>query len=617
MSGSARIRASLALGTGLAVVWLLAGSVTEGAEEVQASAIPAHRCLVAAGSGDLPFERDFNPFGQPLDLTSGGIYEPLVVVTAADGGHQYNWLASGFRWSRDRRTLTITVRHGVQWTDGAPLTNKDVAYTLTAGYQAKAMDQIGLRRLGNEVVWVRAVGTDQVAVRLNRIDTTWVTSVLANNVRVVPQHVFAHIEHVGSWSNPHPVGTGPFAVVERFGTQSYILDRNPNYWRHGAPHIACIERVVASSQESAVLQAVTGSLDLTNDLFLNADHVYVAHDRPHFHYFYPANSPGIGLFLDDTSYPFSIVALRKAISRAVDRKLISRYAESGYAPTVDALGINRAWPGWISKDLAAASKELATYDPAAARRLLIGAGFSYDGGTLLDPKGRPVVINATVPAGWVDWFTVWTQIQQDLGRVGITVKIGAVPTFGAWTKDAFSTRKATLLWNNAVDTDSPYTYFKEHLDTVVVCSVRPQRLSGRRLGALPKCPGDTAARTVQSDLRPSHPASHRRETRARVPAGASVRSTVRGADMVDVQHPKLCRVPVGRPRLRGPGLHTDGICGRPDPDQAAPLTAATLHATSRRFDKRRIGRADRPRQHRGDAHRCHLTRRTSSPGRSG
>ncbi len=465
MSGSARIRASLALGTGLAVVWLLAGSVTEGAEEVQASAIPAHRCLVAAGSGDLPFERDFNPFGQPLDLTSGGIYEPLVVVTAADGGHQYNWLASGFRWSRDRRTLTITVRHGVQWTDGAPLTNKDVAYTLTAGYQAKAMDQIGLRRLGNEVVWVRAVGTDQVAVRLNRIDTTWVTSVLANNVRVVPQHVFAHIEHVGSWSNPHPVGTGPFAVVERFGTQSYILDRNPNYWRHGAPHIACIERVVASSQESAVLQAVTGSLDLTNDLFLNADHVYVAHDRPHFHYFYPANSPGIGLFLDDTSYPFSIVALRKAISRAVDRKLISRYAESGYAPTVDALGINRAWPGWISKDLAAASKKLATYDPAAARRLLIGAGFSYDGGTLLDPKGRPVVINATVPAGWVDWFTVWTQIQQDLGRVGITVKIGAVPTFGAWTKDAFSTRKATLLWNNAVDTDSPYTYFKEHLDT--------------------------------------------------------------------------------------------------------------------------------------------------------
>jgi peptide/nickel transport system substrate-binding protein len=91
-----------------------------------------------------------------VDFTSGGIYEPLVVVTPAGGGRQYNWLASRFLWSKDARTLTITVRPGVKWSDGEPLTNEDVVYSLTAGRQDQAMDQIGLTRTGNRAKLRRA-----------------------------------------------------------------------------------------------------------------------------------------------------------------------------------------------------------------------------------------------------------------------------------------------------------------------------------------------------------------------------------------------------------------------------------------------------------------------------
>src|SRR5262249_28484812 len=161
------------------------------------------------------------PFSQPLDLTTGAIYEPLVIVTSAGGGHQYDWLASGFSWSRDRKTLTVAVRKGVRWSDGAPLTSKDVVYTLTAGRRPdKVMDQIGLTRPGNEVVSVRAVGSHTVAIRLNQVDTLFVQSVLANDVLVVPEHVFARVKHVGNWANERPVATGPFTRVESFGTQS-------------------------------------------------------------------------------------------------------------------------------------------------------------------------------------------------------------------------------------------------------------------------------------------------------------------------------------------------------------------------------------------------------------
>jgi peptide/nickel transport system substrate-binding protein len=417
-----------------------------------------------ASAGDQAFGRDFNPFGQPLDFTSGGIYEPLVVVDASGGGRRYDWLASGFHWSRDRKTLTLDVRRGVRWTDGTPLTSRDVVYTLTAGRQDRVMDQIGLTRPGNEVVSVRAVGRYAVAIRLDEVDTTFVSSVLANHVRVVPEHVFAHVKNVGGWLNPHPIGTGPFAVVRQFGSQSYTLARNPRYWQPGLPRFPCIERVLATSSESALLQLVDNEVDLTNDLFPNARKAYVSHDPAHFHYFYPARSPAVGLFFDDTVYPYSLVAFRTAISLAIDRNALSQFAEYGYAPTADALGIDHAWPRWISKAAAKQAARLASYDPPAARRLLLGAGFTYRNGSLIDPRGTPVVIHAIVMETWVDWYTDWQLIEKELARIGIDVKIDAEPDIGAWISAAFSTRDATLLWSTAGDTDSPYGFFREHLD---------------------------------------------------------------------------------------------------------------------------------------------------------
>jgi peptide/nickel transport system substrate-binding protein len=419
--------------------------------------------LVVTSAADPPFFRDFNPFTEPLNFTRGGIYEPLVVVTSADGGRQYDWLASGFSWSADRRTLYVHLRQSVRWSDGVPLTSADVVYTLTAGRRSAVMDQIGLTRPGNEISSVRALGSDEVAIRLEHVDSQFIETVLANNLVILPEHILAHVKSIKTWRNPNPVGTGPFTVVERVGTQSYTLGRNPHYWQAGRPRFACIERVGSTSTESALLQMDTGAVDLSNNLIPNAQKAYVAHDPAHFHYFYPATEPGIGLFLDDTRYPFSIVALRKAISLAIDRRKL-RLAEYQYAPTVDALGIDHVWRGWIARSVAAQAKELATYDPTAARRLLLSAGFTYSGTTLLDPRGSPVVMNATVIASWADWYADWGLIIDELQQIGITVKLDATPDIGAWFGDAFATKQATLLWNTADDTTTPYAYFTEHLD---------------------------------------------------------------------------------------------------------------------------------------------------------
>jgi peptide/nickel transport system substrate-binding protein len=453
----------VAAGLVLALCWIGTDAPAQASRD--GATTPPHACLVVTNTADLPFERAFNPFGEPLDFTVGGIYEPLLVITST--GREYKWLASGIAWSKDGRTLTLTVRHGVQWSDGRPLTNRDVLYTLTAGKQDKDMDQIGLTRPGNHVESIDLVGADRVAIHFKGRDSSFVASVLANDLFVVPEHVFAHIRHVGGWTNPHPVGTGPFTVVRRFGTQAYVLGRNPHYWLQGAPHFPCLERVIGTSSESALLAMVHGDIDFTNNYYPNAQQAYVAHDPRHFHFFYPANTFPVGLYFDDTRYPFSLAAFRKAISRAVDRDTLSRLAEGGYAPPVDAIGLDRiserVWGNWVDPTLVAEAKRLASYDPAAARRELRAAGFSYARGALVDPRGHPVAIKAEVVGDWSDWVTSWRVITRNLEAIGIPVKVELMSTMAAWIQDAFSTKAATLLW-----TDSPptlYGYFREHFDT--------------------------------------------------------------------------------------------------------------------------------------------------------
>ena len=72
----------------------------------------------------------FNPFNPAVEFSSlGTVYEPLMFVNALKNGDTSPWLASKYAWSSDSRTLTFTIRGGVKWTDGQPLTAADVVYT--------------------------------------------------------------------------------------------------------------------------------------------------------------------------------------------------------------------------------------------------------------------------------------------------------------------------------------------------------------------------------------------------------------------------------------------------------------------------------------------------------
>src|SRR5262249_16997300 len=105
---------------------------------------------------------NFNPFNSTVQfLAFGSIYEELVFVNELKSGAPTPWLASKFAWSNHAKTLTFTIRKGVKWSDGKPLTAADVLFTFQLLKKHKALD---LQAVWSVLKSVTRKGGDKVAL---------------------------------------------------------------------------------------------------------------------------------------------------------------------------------------------------------------------------------------------------------------------------------------------------------------------------------------------------------------------------------------------------------------------------------------------------------------------
>jgi peptide/nickel transport system substrate-binding protein len=432
-----------------------------------ASTQASHTCLVMTGSGDPAFVRNFNPYTATA-LPSGGFvrgafYEPLIISTVAGGGHTYPWLAQSWKWTNGNKTLTLNLRKGVKWSDGKPLTSADVVYSLTAGNQDKSMDMIGLTQPDTNVLSIKPSGAYKVVIKLRTVDSQFIPAVL-NAQFVVPKHIWANVANPSTFTNPNPVGSGPFDKVGRFTTQDYVFNKNPNYWLKGAPKIPCLEYTQAASNDAALLDIQSGQVDWTHNFVPGVAQAYIAKDKAHYHAVYATTAYPISLVFDDTVYPYSLPVFRKALSHAINRGDVSKLGEYGYAPPTDALGLNGIFPTWESAATKAAAVKQAAYNPTLAKSMLTGAGFTYKGSTLIDPKGNPVSLNIHVISGWSDWVASNQIITKNLQAIGINSSVALEPDWNSWYPNASSTKAPSLLWQNASQ-GSPYGFFNSNMST--------------------------------------------------------------------------------------------------------------------------------------------------------
>jgi peptide/nickel transport system substrate-binding protein len=168
-------------------------------------------------------------------------------------------LASSWSWDEDGTRLTFKLPEGIKWHDGQPFTAKDVKCTWDL-LQGKTSDKL---RINPRKAWYRNLdevttnGDFEATFRLKRPQPAFLALLASGFSPVYPCHVSPRD------MRQHPIGTGPFKLVEFKPYESIKLIRNADYWKPGRPYLDGLEYTIIRNVSTAMLTFVSGKLDIT------------------------------------------------------------------------------------------------------------------------------------------------------------------------------------------------------------------------------------------------------------------------------------------------------------------------------------------------------------------
>ncbi len=427
-----------ALGAGLAGAGLLgacrgasptptAPATPAPAQQTPAAPAPAQTpASTISGGGTFVIARltdtiTLDPSRQ-YELTSpivmGACYERLVTIQPPDIRTIHLHLAEKMDISQDVTTYTFTLRQGVRFASGNPLTSADVVFSFNR-----------LRELKDNPSWladiIQSMETPDehtVRITLTEPNAAFLAMLVSPNFSILDSAVVK--EHGGTdqpgadksdtateWLNQNSAGSGPFILKGWVKEQEIVMERNPNYW--GQP--AALERVIIRHIPDPTTQRQlleNGDIDaahnLDADLIAEVEQAGTAQivrgDTLDTEYFAMHTSPEVGKELADKR-------VRQAIAYAIDYDGIIQQILRGAAvrpPSVIPSGL-----------LGVQEAEDARYrtDPERARQLLAEAGLANGFElTLTYSSGGTEV-------GGVSSEVLASKIADDLSKIGIRVTL--------------------------------------------------------------------------------------------------------------------------------------------------------------------------------------------------
>lgn len=366
------------------------------------------------------FLEDFNPLnGVQADLVSGTMYEPLWIQNAMVGETNMR-LAESFEYADDKKSMNITLKDGLTWSDGEVLDADDLYYSLKLGEEDVKLDHTG--QWANGVIKsVEKVSDLTVKVNFNEVNTTldWYMPALW----VIPQHVFVDVEDKINFKNPNPVGSGPITDVKTVRSNQVEICRNPNYYKadQGLPYLDCIKFRQYSDNSQVQPALMADEIDWGSNFVADIDKTYVDPSPETHGYWYPANDLW-NLYLNTRKAPFNDVEFRKAFSMALDRETIVDLATYGYATAEDQVtGLGQFFAPYIDDQVAKKYEDLAEYDPQEAKNILDKAGYKdVDGdGFRENPDGTEIDFDIHIVNGWTDVVQAVQMTTEYLADIGI------------------------------------------------------------------------------------------------------------------------------------------------------------------------------------------------------
>jgi peptide/nickel transport system substrate-binding protein len=389
----------------------------------------------------------FNPFNSDVNFLSfGTVYEELTFVNGLKSGQTTNWLAKSYAWSNQNKTLTVTIRPGIKWSDGKPFTAADVLFTFNLLKKNEGLDL--------NAAW--SVLKD-VTRNGDKITFDFKTSAvpyfyyIAAQTPIVPEHIWSTIKNPVTYKDTHPIGTGPFKMAS-CSPQVIKYTKNGGYWQQGKPTIETVYYPAFTSNDPANQQLASGKAQWGSQFIPNIKRYYVSKSADN-HYWFPPTT-NVSIFVNLKDPILKDVAIRKAMSYAIDRKKVSEIGEYGYEPPANQTGIvTPTFESWLDPKLA----HVYDYNPQKAIATLQAAGYKKRGSVFYTPDGKPLSFRIINIGGYSDWVASVQVIQKQLAAVGIKI---TPENLSSTTYDADNYNGKFQLSYNGNESGGPAPYYE-------------------------------------------------------------------------------------------------------------------------------------------------------------
>ena len=180
------------------------------------------------------------------------------------------------------------------------------------------------------------------------------------------------------------------------------------------------------------------------------------------------------LYLNTAKAPFNQLAVRQAISSAIDRDKIYKIAESGYEPVSSPTGL--LLPANQSNLNPTYANSSFSLDTAKSDQLLTSSGFTKGSdGIYTDKSGKKLSFQINVVTGWTDWVTADQIISANLKAIGIDAKVNSISFSSYFSALQTGSFDMAISWTNPGPT--PFYLYNSLLNSTNSAAIGKQASS--------------------------------------------------------------------------------------------------------------------------------------------
>ena len=403
--------------------------------------------------------KTFNlPVSQEASNVFGYIYEGLINQNG--NGELEPALAESWEFAPDKKRIIFTLRDGLKWSDGEPLTVDDVVFTYNDIYLNEKIptDIRDILRIGQARTLPSVRKLDERRVEFTVPEPFAPFLRYAGGLPILPAHALresvrtkdsqGNLKFLSTWgtdTDPKKiVGNGMYTLESYTTGQRVIFRRNPYYWRKDAqgnplPYIERIVSQIVENTDTSLLQFRSGGLDtlsITPDYYSLVKqeekrgnfNIYIGGSELSTTFFVfnlnkAKNSNNQPLVDPIKSRWFNTLEFRQAVAHAIDRQTMLNNIYRGLGEEQNS-PIYKQSPYYLSPEQ---GLKVYDYNPQKAKELLQKAGFKYNTqGQLFDADGNRVHFTMLTNAGNKLREAIGVQIKQDLSKIGMQVDFNPI-----------------------------------------------------------------------------------------------------------------------------------------------------------------------------------------------